>query len=77
MLRVDIVLDDLGSKALTEGSESVYRFKQFAIQPLSVEASESGDNLFVSAITQTGKNSVKKNAIFSKQQAALENSDHH
>ena len=51
MFWIDIVLDDFGSKALIESSKSVFRFTHFAIQPLSVEPSKSGNSIFVSAIT--------------------------
>ena len=77
MLRINFILDDFGSKALIESRESVFRSTHFAIQPLFVEPPGPGEILFVSAITQAVKNSGKKNTIPGKQQATLENSDHH
>jgi len=77
MLRVDFVLDDFSTEAFTESSGSICRFAYFAIQSLFVEPPGSGEILSVSAITQAGKNTSKKNTILSKQQAAMENSNHH
>jgi len=77
MLRANFILDDFGSKALIESRESVFRSTHFTIQPLFVEPPGPGEILFVSAITQAVKSLCKKNAISGKQQATLENSDHH
>jgi hypothetical protein len=77
MLRINFILDDFGSKALIESRESVFRSTHFAIQPLFVEPPGPSEIIFVSVITQAVKNSGKKNTIPGKQQATLENSDHH